>query len=545
MASPPLFYFLIFLTVVSAVTLPLSPFSHSTDQSPNNDAHLALRRLADSSIARAQQLKQPTSIKPNEDSLSASSADAVKSPLTPKSYGGYSVSLSFGTPSQTIPFVFDTGSSLVWFPCTSRYLCSGCNFPGLDPTRTIRFVPKDSSSSRVIGCQNPKCRFLFGSNVKCRGCDPSTRNCTVACPPYILRYGLGSTAGILLSEKLNFADLTVPDFVIGCSILSTRQPAGIAGFGRGPESLPSQMNLKRFSHCLVSRRFDDTNVSTDLDLDTGSGHKTESKTPGLSYTPFRNNPKVSANAAFLEYYYLSLRRIFVGSKRVKIPYKLLAPGPDGNGGSIVDSGSTFTFMERPVFELVAEEFATQMSNYSREKELEKITGLGPCFNISGKGSVTVPELTFVFKGGAKMELPLSNYFTLVGSVDNVCLTVVSDNTVSSTGGRSGPAIILGSFQQQNYHVEYDLENDRFGFARKKCSPYPCVPKVRYIKKVKYIKRNLFLSVSRVQIKGFDNILRTQRSLIIIISKKMSFSSVSSGKSFPSISNDTSALSVLE
>ncbi|CAN8278964.1 unnamed protein product [Cochlearia groenlandica] len=478
MASPPplffffFFFFFILSVVVSAVKLPLSPFSYHTD----NDPFLSLRRLSDSSIARAHHLKHRSSVKPNEDSLSSSdsssaaSAAVVKSPLSARSYGGYSVSLSFGTPSQTIPFVFDTGSSLVWFPCTSRYLCSDCNFSGLDPTRISRFVPKSSSSSRVIGCQNPKCKFLYGSDLKCRGCDPNTRNCTVQCPPYILQYGLGSTAGILLSEKLDFADLTVPDFVVGCSILSTRQPAGIAGFGRGPESLPSQMKLKRFSHCLVSRRFDDSDVSTDLDLDTGSGYdKNGFKTPGLSYTPFRSNPNVS-NAAFLEYYYLNLRRIFVGSERVRIPYRFLASGSDGNGGSIVDSGSTFTFMDRPVFDLVAEEFAAQMSNYSRDKDVEKLTGLGPCFNISSKGSVTVPELIFEFKGGAKMELPLSNYFSFVGSRDNVCLTVVSDSTISSGGGRSGPAIILGSFQQQNYHVEYDLENDRFGFAKKKCSP---------------------------------------------------------------------------
>ncbi|ESQ45251.1 hypothetical protein EUTSA_v10010339mg [Eutrema salsugineum] len=467
-SSPPLFFFLLFLSVVSAVKLPLSPFSHHTDQQPN-DPYLSLRRLADSSIARAQELKQPTSIKPDEDALSASStasasAAVVKSPLSPRSYGGYSVSLSFGTPSQTIPFVFDTGSSLVWFPCTSRYLCSGCNFSGLDPNRIPRFLPKNSSSSRIVGCQNPKCSLLFGPNLKCRGCDPNTRNCTLGCPPYVIQYGSGSTAGILISDKLVFPDLTVPDFLVGCSILSTRQPAGIAGFGRGPESLPSQMNLKRFSHCLVSRRFDDTNVTTDLDLDTGSGHKTGLKTPGLSYTPFRNNPNVS-NAAFLEYYYLNLRRIFVGSKRVKIPYKYLAPGTDGNGGTIVDSGTTLTFMEQPIFDLVAEEFATQMSNYSREKDLEKTTGIGPCFNISGKGSLTVPDLTFEFKGGAKMKLPTSNYFAFVKSNDNVCLTVVS-----ADAGGSGPAIILGSFQQQNYHVEYDLENDRFGFAQKKCSP---------------------------------------------------------------------------
>ncbi|VVB05477.1 unnamed protein product [Arabis nemorensis] len=447
-------------------------FPRISNKSPN-DPYLSLRRLADSSIARAQKLKQPTTIKPDEEALSAvstASATVVKSPLSPRSYGGYSVSLSFGTPSQTIPFVFDTGSSLVWFPCTSKYLCSNCDFSGLDPTRIQKFVPKNSTSSRIIGCQNPKCQFIFGPNVQCRGCDPNTRNCTVNCPPYIIQYGLGSTAGLLLSETLDFPDLTVPDFVVGCSVISTRQPAGIAGFGRGSESLPSQMKLKRFSHCLVSRRFDDTDVSSDLDLDTGSGHKSGSKTPGLSYTPFRSNPNVS-NSAFLEYYYLNLRRIYVGSKHVKIPYKFLAPGIDGNGGSIVDSGSTFTFMDRPVFDLVSEEFATQMSNYSREKDLEKLTGLGPCFNISGEGSVTLPELIFEFKGGAKMELPSSNYFSFVGSADNICLTVVSDSIVGpSGGGKSGPAIILGSFQQQNYHVEYDLENDRFGFAKKKCSP---------------------------------------------------------------------------
>ncbi|XP_010515715.1 PREDICTED: probable aspartyl protease At4g16563 [Camelina sativa] len=472
MSSPLFFLFLIFfLSIVSAVKLPLSPFSHS-DHSLPKDPYLSLRRLADSSIARAYKLKHGTSVKPDEDALSsastASAATVVKSPLSAKSYGGYSVSLSFGTPSQAISFVFDTGSSLVWFPCTSRYLCSGCNFSGLDPTRIPRFFPKNSSSSRIIGCQNRKCQFLFGANLKCPGCDPNTRNCTVPCPPYILQYGLGSTAGVLLSETLDIPDLTVPNFVVGCSILSTRQPAGIAGFGRGPESLPSQMKLKRFSHCLVSRRYDDTNVTTDLDLDAGSGHNSGSKTPGLSYTPFRKNPKVS-NAAFLGYYYLNLRRIYVGKKQVKIPYKFLVPGTNGNGGSIVDSGSTFTFMERPVFSLVAEEFAAQLSNYTREKDVEKVTGIGPCFNIAGKGDVEIPELIFVFKGGAKMELPLANFFTFVGSTDTVCLTVVSDNTVNPSGG-TGPAIILGSFQQQNYLVEYDLENDRFGFAKKRCSP---------------------------------------------------------------------------
>jgi hypothetical protein len=38
------------------------------------------------------------------------------------SYGMYSISLSFGSPPQTLPFIIDTSSSDVWFPCEPNYL---------------------------------------------------------------------------------------------------------------------------------------------------------------------------------------------------------------------------------------------------------------------------------------------------------------------------------------------------------------------------------------------------------------------------------------
>lgn len=221
------------------------------------------------------------------------------------------------------------------------------------------------------------------------------------------------------------------------------------------------MGLKKFSYCLLSRKFDDAPVSTNLVLDSGSGSG-DSKTPGLSYTPFRKNP-VGSSFAFGEYYYVGLRQIIVGSEHVKIPYSYLVPGSDGNGGVIVDSGSTFTFMEGPVFEAVAKEFIRQMGNYSRAVDVEKKTGLRPCFDISGKKSVRVPELILKFKGGAKMALPVENYFALVDN-ELLCLILTTDNAV---GG--GPAIVLGDFQLQNYYLEFDLANDRFGFAKQKCA----------------------------------------------------------------------------
>ncbi|KAJ6778508.1 hypothetical protein OIU74_002323 [Salix koriyanagi] len=215
-----------------------------------------------------------------------------------------------------------------------------------------------------------------------------------------IQYGSGSTAGLLLSETLDFPNQkTIPDFLVGCSILSTRQPEGIAGFGRSPESLPSQLGLKKFSYCLVSHAFDDTPTSSDLVMHTGSGS-------------------------------------------------------DGNGGTIVDSGTTFTFMEKPVYEMVAKEFEKQMAHYTVATEIQNLTGLRPCFNISGVKSVSVPDLIFQFKGGAKMELPLSNYFSFVDS-RVICLTIVSDS-VFGPGIGAGPAIILGNYQQRNFYVEFDF-----------------------------------------------------------------------------------------
>nr|GEW53260.1 probable aspartyl protease At4g16563 [Tanacetum cinerariifolium] len=384
------------IPISSSQTLLLTPITNShittTQQAQsqlaktnNHDPMLqTLNYLTTSSLARAHHLKNP------HDNTTSSEV-----PMFPQSYGGYSIKLGFGSPAQELTFVMDTGSSLVWFPCTHRYTCSDCDFPNIDEMNITKFIPKMSSSVKILGCSNKKCGWIFGSSspVKCNGND--------ICPAYMLQYGSGSTSGLLLSETLNFPEGGVNDFVVGCSILSTRQPSGIAGFGRGPASLPAQMGLKKFSYCLVSHRFDDKPVSSELVLvreDSGT------KSAGISYTKFRKNP-VNSRSAFLDYYYVNLRKITVGGKSVKIPYGYLVPGNDGNGGTIIDSGTTFTFMDGHVYDLVAKEFETQMSKYKRATDVEAQSGLRPCFNIGDKPA-EFPELSFHFKGGRSLNLNL-------------------------------------------------------------------------------------------------------------------------------------------
>ena len=433
-------------------TIPLSPIF--TKNQPS-DPIKTLNSLASSSLTRAHHLKHPKSKPP-----------LTKTKVFSHSYGGYSISLSFGTPPQTISFLLDTGSSPVWFPCTSQYICIDCN---IDPSKIPLFIPKLSSSSKFIDCQNPNCAWISSSNsfselFGCQGC-----NCSQACP-YWFQYGLGSTLGLLLSETLDFPEKLFTNFLVGCSIFSTQQQsAGIVGFGRTPESLPSQLGLSKFSYCLISQRFNDTSESSDLVLYRGSS--SDAKTPGLSYTPFRKNP-VSNDSALRDYYYVDLLKVIVGCKSVNIPYKYLVPENNayGNGGTIVDSGTTYTSMEKPIFDAMATAFEAEMGNFPRASaDVEASTGSNLCFKITGLKfeKIKFPELTFEFKGGAKMELPVANYFEPVdvGNSSFVCLTIVAVSTLDS----DGPAIILGNTQQQNFYVEFDLKNDKFGFRKQTCN----------------------------------------------------------------------------
>ncbi|XVF46985.1 hypothetical protein PTKIN_Ptkin03bG0072700 [Pterospermum kingtungense] len=459
--SPPcvlcFFSFLlcIFPIISPALHLPLSQFHHTN---LSRDPYQTLNHLVSSSLARAHHLKNPQT-----------STTTTTTPLFSHSYGGYSISLSFGTPPQILPLIMDTGSDIVWFPCTHRYVCKNCSSSSSPTTNNIpSFVPKLSSTSRLVGCQNPKCSWIHHTNTT--QCDDCGNNCTQVCPPYFILYGSGMTGGVALSETLNLGDRTVANFLVGCSIFSSNQPSGIAGFGRGLPSIPSQLKLHKFSYCLISRRFDDSTSSSTLILDNTS--ELDKKTIGLTYTPFLKNPIVEGKEAFQVYYYIGLRKITVGGRHVKAPYKYLSPGSDGNGGTIVDSGSTFTFMAREIFEPVAKEFVKQVKNYSRARDVEVLTGLRPCFFVKvGEKPVEFPELRLHLKGGAEMALPLENYFAVIGD-GAACFTVVTDGGVGGGAeggvGHSGPAVVLGSFQMQNYYVEYDLRNERLGLKKQLC-----------------------------------------------------------------------------
>ncbi|OMO68520.1 Peptidase A1 [Corchorus olitorius] len=442
MASTPLLssIFLIIttiLTTASTATIKMSPspFPHNR--------HQILKNITNSSLSSTKSKAEINT-----------SSSLLKAPLMLYNFekdGFYAISLDFGTPPQTLSFNIDMGSSLTWFPC-----CSDCK-----PTEFPTFKPQLSSSTNYLRCKNPKCSWLFGPDIG--------SFCQTYCPDYTFQYDGGyTTYGYLLEENLVFPHKTFHDFLIGCSTKKPNFgfPIGVAGFGRRPESFPSQLGLTKFSYCLTSRQsLDDPNTNSTMWFETDSGSG-DTKTPGLSYTPLYKN-QVASKPHLQELYYVKLRNIFVGNTRIKIPYRFLAPATDDKfGGTIVDLSSSYTFMERTVFKLVTEEFVKQMGNYSRA--VDYITWFNPCFYISPADykRINVPELIFQFKGGAKMKLPMANYFSIVRD-DIACVMIYTDiNGLLPV--ESGPAIVIGNLQQQNYYIEFDLANNRLGFAKQIC-----------------------------------------------------------------------------
>ena len=103
-------------------------------------------------------------------------------------------------------------------------------------------------------------------------------------------------------------------------------------------SLPMQMGVKKFAYCLNSHDYDDTQNSSKLILDYSDG-----ETKGLSYTTFLKNPP-----DFPIYYYLGVKDIKIGNTLLGIPSKYLAPGSDGRGGLMIDSGFAYGYMTGPV-----------------------------------------------------------------------------------------------------------------------------------------------------------------------------------------------------
>ncbi|KAJ6829321.1 aspartic proteinase nepenthesin-1-like [Iris pallida] len=343
----------------------------------------------------------------------------------------YQIDIAVGTPSIPLTVIADTGSDLVWMQCAPCQYCFRQPNDIYDPSKSNTFSKLECSSSL--------CQSLPSGNRNCDGTD---------CEYFYSYADKSYTTGLLASETFTFGSVLVPGVGFGCgrmnSLSNSDGSAGIVGLARGPLSLVSQLGAGKFSYCLTS--FGESSSSPLLigSLASLSGAAAQS-------TPLVQNP----NPNMKSFYYLSLQGISVGTTLLPIPSSVFALNSDGSGGTIIDSGTTYTGLQHEAYEAVKQEFQSQVDLPVADGSR---TGFDLCFSYpSGAPPGSIPKLVFHFDG-ADMEFPPRNYMIRYVDAGLLCLAMLE------TGGTS----ILGGFQQQNMHVLYDLSGNALSFAAAQC-----------------------------------------------------------------------------
>lgn len=368
--------------------------------------------------------------------------------------GEYFMDVFIGTPPKHFSLILDTGSDLNWLQCSP---CEDC-YEQVGP----KYDPSMSSSYSAIPCSSQQCGLVAPPVTETAGdrCAGNGRNSSSSCR-YFYWYGdKSNTTGDLSWETFSVnvtgrrGPLRVPRVIFGCGHANRglfHGAAGLLGLGRGQLSFASQLRElygHKFSYCLVDR---DSNASVSSTLVFGEDERLTAHRD-LQYTAL-----VQTANSVDTFYYVRIAAATVGGERIDVPSAAFEITAKGDGGTIVDSGTTLTYLAQPAYEKIRAAFEAKIS-YPRVD----LPPLGPCYNVSGVGDVKLPEFSITFTDGAVWRFPVENYFIQLDPEDAVvCLAIM--------GTPLGSLSILGNYQQQNFHILYDVDNSRLGFAPMTCA----------------------------------------------------------------------------
>ncbi|KAL3633671.1 hypothetical protein CASFOL_022433 [Castilleja foliolosa] len=366
--------------------------------------------------------------------------------------GEYFMDVFIGTPPQHYSLILDTGSDLNWIQCLP---CHDC----FDQTGPY-YNPKKSSSYRNISCDDPRCG-LVSSPEPPRVCSGHNQSCR-----YYYWYGDSSNTTGDFSVETFTVNLTGPNgksefkkvesVMFGCGHWNRglfHGAAGLLGLGRGPLSFSSQLQSlygHSFSYCLVDRN---SNSSVSSKLIFGEDKDLLTR-PELNFTALVGGNENPVDT----FYYVQIKSIIVGGEVLDIPSEIWDVSPDGGGGTIIDSGTTLGYFSNRAYKVIKEAFVRKVKGYP---VVHDFPILDPCYNVSGVGMADLPSFGIVFGDGAIWNFPVENYFIKLEPDEVVCLAIL--------GTPSSGLSIIGNYQQQNFHVSYDIKQSRLGFAPTKCT----------------------------------------------------------------------------
>ncbi|XP_020694287.1 aspartyl protease family protein At5g10770-like [Dendrobium catenatum] len=333
------------------------------------------------------------------------------------------VNIGLGIPTKFFSFTFDTGSDLTWTQCVPCVNCYNQTNKINDPTQSFTFTN--------IPCNSYYCTQLHQFDCS------STYTCL-----YEQEYADNSkTNGSLIKDSLTLSNDIVYDFVFGCGHDNTGifgHVDGILGLGRGPLSIINQkphLYNKIFSYCLPSRP------------DTIGYLELGSSVLGVRYTPMLTKPEMPS------YYFLNLIDISIGGERLGLPPTIFS-----EPGTMLDSGTAFSYLPPSVYSILRNIFRNYMRNYTMAPP---IYNLDTCYDISNYPMVFVPEMSFIYDGEVMTNLD-STGILFVFNKSQACFPFIQNEDDSEV-------VVIGSMQHLTYSVVYDVGNSQIGFGANGCS----------------------------------------------------------------------------
>ncbi|KAK7246062.1 hypothetical protein RIF29_40920 [Crotalaria pallida] len=366
----------------------------------------------------------------------------VSTPLKsgfPLHTGDYYVRIGLGTPAKYFSMIVDTGSSFSWLQCQPcRLYCH----EQVDPL----FNPSSSKTYKTLSCSSPQCSSLKASTLHDPDCTSETGTCV-----YTASYGDRSfSIGYLSQDVLTMIPSeTLSNFAFGCGQDNEGyfgRTAGLVGLSNDNLSMLAQFSNKygnAFSYCLPTPSLAPNSSNVGF-LSIGTSSLTSSS---YKFTPLLKNPN-EPSLYFLHLTLITLARkpLGVAASSYKVP-------------TIIDSGTVITRLPMPVYTALKNAFVKIMSK--KYAQAQPISIMDTCFIGSVKSlSTTMPEIKFIFHGGA--DLPLKAHNTIVEPENGTfCLAFAGSSEIN-------PLAIIGNFQQQTFKVAYDVANSRIGFAPGGC-----------------------------------------------------------------------------
>ncbi|XP_058759751.1 aspartic proteinase CDR1-like [Vicia villosa] len=361
--------------------------------------------------------------------------------------GEYLMSYFVGTPPFKVYGILDSGSNLIWIQCKPCNICYNQTSPIFNPSK--------SSSYQKISCSSSRCK----SREEDISCSKDKDSCE-----YTLDYGRGAkTQGDLILETITLqstsgSTVSFPNIVIGCghtnNLSYTGKSSGVVGLAIGSTSLIKQLGSsinERFSYCLIDYR--NANQSSKLNF----GDAAIVYGSDVVSTPI---VKMIGNNQ-TDYYYLHLKAVSVGSKRITYSgFKL--KGINASTHNIqLDSGTTVTYVPRHFYHRLE-------SAVKKKVKLVRFHddsgSFNLCYNTTSKQPTTkqsnFPVIIAHFSGGDVKLDPKGYFLSLYEGIE--CFSFFP---IKSDLG------IMGNTLQVNYLVGYDLKNNIVSFKPTDCSKY--------------------------------------------------------------------------